>query len=409
MMTVVLALITLGSFAFAQDPWTPDLNLNVVADIDYQGSFAGGEAYVYLGAGHADIENPVIVVEGFDPENSRFAQQLYGLLNQENLIEDLRAEGFDAIILNFDEGADYIQKNAMLLVKLIQLVQDRISQDMDMVVIGASMGGLVSRYALVYMEDQMQDHRVRTFISFDSPQMGANIPLGIQEFIDFWASLQADVAVDGRAVLNSPAARQMLIYHFGQSGAGPDGQRVQLLQDLAELGDFPVDTRNVAIANGSGHTLGLDFAPGTEIVTWNHSKPYLTVTSKVWALPGQPGTNQVFEGGFEPVGGIGSQTSTPTVPAGTPSWDNAPGGLRDTAAELAGPVEVTFQYDPPGILPPIPYTYDLGVVNVNENLHCFIPTVSALYLDTQDPFYMVCVDPDNLLAAPLFEMHYKSL
>jgi hypothetical protein len=36
-----------------------------------------------------------------------------------------------------------------------------------MAIVGASMGGLVGRYALAWMESQALPHDVRTFISFD--------------------------------------------------------------------------------------------------------------------------------------------------------------------------------------------------------------------------------------------------
>ena len=68
------------------------------------------------------------------------------------------------------------------------------------------MGGLCSRYALAYMESHGIPHRVRTWISFDAPQAGADIPLGLQYWIRFFAGQSADAAAFLQ-VLGRPAAR----------------------------------------------------------------------------------------------------------------------------------------------------------------------------------------------------------
>lgn len=46
------------------------------------------------------------------------------------------------------------------------------------------MGGLVARYALRSMEIQNQMHGVDKFISFDSPHLGANVPVGFQKLLE---------------------------------------------------------------------------------------------------------------------------------------------------------------------------------------------------------------------------------
>ena len=66
--------------------------------------------------------NPIVVVEGFDLENVYDWEELYELLNQEGLLEILRGRGFDAVVLNFAEATDHIQRNAYVLVRLIQQI-----------------------------------------------------------------------------------------------------------------------------------------------------------------------------------------------------------------------------------------------------------------------------------------------
>ena len=59
----------------------------------------------------------------FDLDNTMNADELYALLNQENLIETLRADGYDAVVLNFLDATDYLQRNSLLLVELLQQIQ----------------------------------------------------------------------------------------------------------------------------------------------------------------------------------------------------------------------------------------------------------------------------------------------
>ena len=42
--------------------------------------------------------------------------------------------------------------------------------------VGHSMGGLVARYALKTMENKSEKHNVGTYVSYDSPHLGANVP-----------------------------------------------------------------------------------------------------------------------------------------------------------------------------------------------------------------------------------------
>jgi triacylglycerol esterase/lipase EstA (alpha/beta hydrolase family) len=140
------------------------------ADISYKNKYALGEAYVWQSG---SLDKPVVVIEGFDAKEQTGQDELYAILNQRNLLETLRSIGYDFIVLNFDYSKDYIQRNAFLVAKLLHRVNYEKRSNEPLVLIGASMGGLVSRYALTYMERYHMSHDVRTFISFDSPQKGA--------------------------------------------------------------------------------------------------------------------------------------------------------------------------------------------------------------------------------------------
>lgn len=132
------------------------------------------------------------------------------------------------------------------------------------------MGGLISRYALRYMEQNSITPDTRLYISFDSPHLGANVPLGFQHLFNYMGyGPIGDVAMRGivDGMLKSPAAREMLLDHFEghlQSGnvtefdsskllpAGSPNYRTPFQNELNTMG-FPQTVRNIAISNGASN------------------------------------------------------------------------------------------------------------------------------------------------------------
>jgi len=371
--------------AMAQGTPAPHDTIFVTASIPYGGQYGTGQAYVYLADSLAGLSNPVIAVEGFDLDNSWDWDELYNHLNTEDLLETLRGEGYDIIILNFTDATDYVQLNSYVLVELIEQVQSMIFPSRTIAVAGASMGGLCARYALAYMETHGIEHRVRNYISFDAPHTGANIPLGIQYWLVFFSGL-SDAAAELLAMLDRPAARQMLVYHYtdpaGSTGE-PDPLRASMLADFAAVGEFPQYLRKVAIANGSGSMLGQGFEAGDQIIQYEYADLLTTIRGNVWAVP-DAAQQTVFDG-FIRI--IILPTSMMVDVSGTRPYDSAPGGWRESMADM----DATEA----------PY----GDIVALFDHHCFIPTVSALSLDTDDLFYNVAGAPDILSHTP-FDMVY---
>lgn len=363
----------------------------LTAETPYGGGVASGQAYIYKAPGHATLQNPVVVVEGFDLDNLMAWDELYDLLNQENLLEDLRAAGYDAVVLNFSESTDYIQRNAYLLVTLLEAVQAALADPaQDIALIGASMGGLVSRYALLAMEQAGQPHRVRSFISFDSPQRGANIPLGVQYWLDFF-QIESEEAGHLLSRLDTPAARQMLLYHHtsppGASGV-PDPLRGALTSELAGLGDYPVGPRLVAIANGSGAGADQGYPPGAQLIDYEYGSWLVDIVGNVWAVPAG-GSHLIFDGEIDRIWPLNDDAMSVTV-TGTQPWDNAPGGWRASLAEM----DATEA----------PY----GDIVALHPAHCFIPTISALALETSDPFFDIDGQDDLLALTPFAAVYFPT-
>jgi len=366
----------------------PSATWPLTADIPYEGTTASGEAFVYLAEGHAALVDPVVVVEGFDLDDSMGWDVLYALLNQENLLEDLRARGRDIVILNFTSATDPVQRNAYLVVKLLQTVQAAIAPGRTFPLVGASMGGLVGRYALSYLEHAALPHGVSTFVSFDAPQRGADIPLGLQYWLDFFQD-ESEEAAYLLSRLDMPAARQMLLYHHTSppSSVGvSDPQRDALVAELAALGDYPAQPRLVAVANGSGHRENQGFAAGTQIVRWEYTSFLVDITGNIWAVP--DGSSQlIFDGVIDLIWPLPDEAMSVTV-SGTEPWDGAPGGSRASLAEMDAV--------------PAPY----GDIVALYPAHAFIPTVSALGLAVDDPFHDIAGDPDLLSRTPFAAVYY---
>ena len=118
-------------------------------------------------------------------------------------------------VVEMGEGVVIVQGRVLdaLPLELIEQVNAMLTPGADIAVVGASMGGLIGRYSLAYMEQNAIEHNVRTFISFDSPQKSANIPLGIQYWIKLFSieSAEADTMLQALA---RPAPRQMLAYYL---------------------------------------------------------------------------------------------------------------------------------------------------------------------------------------------------
>lgn len=367
----------------------PDDTLTIEAGIPYQGTPGTGQAYVYLADGHTAIVEPVVLIEGFDLDNSMDWDELYELLNREALLEELRARGFDLVVLDFTDATDFIQRNAFVAVELIEQVQAVLAPGRTLALAGASMGGLVGRYALAYMEASGRPHAVRTFISFDGALAGADIPLGLQYWLWFFAD-QSVEAAELLAALDSPAARQLLLYHYtdppGATGES-DPLRAELAADLAAIGDYPSAPRKAAAANGSGMQIDQGFAAGAQLIRWEYESFLVDITGNVWAVP-DGGSQEIFYGLIDIL--LLPEDEVSVVVSGTAALDNAPGGWRGSMAEL----DTTEA----------PYG-DIEALHPN---HCFIPTVSALALETDDYFYDIAGDPDLLGLTPFDAVYFPA-
>lgn len=353
----------------------------VEADLDYKGVSTTGDAYVLLSDQNTKLTRPVVVCEGIDFDDSYTWETLYELFNQQNMLEDLRNDGYDLVVLNFHEPLTYIQSNAFLMMKLMQMVNDTIDYESEISLVGPSMGGMVTRYALAYMEYANLDHNCKLWVSFETPHQGANIPLGLQYALLFFKDLDANVQML-LGVLNMPAPKQMLVYHLTDPPTSPAGHHAlfdTLQSELASLGNYPENLRKVAISNGRGDAVGQPYNAGDQAVMYEYDSFLVDIRGNMWAVQDNA-SGQIFEGLIDYLIGVDEQMDA-TVFSEKP-YDNAPGGMRSTFADM-GAIELPF-----------------GEIQVLHGNHAYIPTISALDIDEQDLFYNLSADPQFMQKTP---------
>jgi hypothetical protein len=382
-------------------------------------------AYYFSNCTSPQLRKPIIILDGFDPGDERKIEDIYGLLNynndNNNFGEEMRQQGYDVIIVNFppiiegyinpfpavqipvyrDGGADYIERNALAVVKLIQLVNQQLVNNGStekLVIVGPSMGGLITRYALAYMEKNGLNHNTRLWVSFDSPHWGANIPIGDQYWLEYYSRVAGKEGAKKsiNKVIGSVAARQMLLHHWTAQSVTPTSNtfRNQFMQNLQSNGitgsnGLPQNLRKIALTNGSGNgnlqtqgsSCGEVLHLQAKIRSWTFIVlPILTgivrhvvSESSVYFTPDYGNICKVFDGWYK-IGRWGNkhnEEKSVQTPYFTRSYDRVPGGTFDTQLQIKKDGEKS--------------TWGGNLIHVQDfsniiNNHSFIPTVSALAL-----------------------------
>jgi pimeloyl-ACP methyl ester carboxylesterase len=276
----------------------------------------GAMMEIEYGCGNHAITKPLIVVEGFNP--AEFYDNPRGLVyrdfflsirnfesrdftNEFPLFTQLQEEGYDIVYIDFDQGAGDLRENAYVVMAVIDWVNEQKANNNSEepnVLLGISMGGVVGRLALLYMEDESPNtHDVSHYISFDSPHLGANVPVGFQFMIEhLYYSETAGIIrvrdfvpelVDAHNVLGYQGTKQLLRYSTVQARQDQSNDNIfnkrswftsqneyltngnalinashsSILSELNTLG-MPEETiENIGIANGNSDGDNQGFAP----------------------------------------------------------------------------------------------------------------------------------------------------
>jgi hypothetical protein len=336
------------------------------------------------GRKHTCITKPVIFVEGIDfgtVENPRgcsrsrcgnlglvdlmFPSDSGTFLYGPDLINQLKKGGYDIIYLDFHDGATDIQDNAMVLMELIQYVNAIKCSQEELVIIGASMGGIVTKYALSYMENLQIEHCVRSFVSFDVPHRGANIPLGLQFFLDENKNLSSEAKDQLEHQLKRPATMQLLSNYYGSKDLKEHDKRTSLLSELEKMGNYPRKTRNTAIINGTLEGITQPFNAGDNMLSLFFYENASNYTVKVFALCGNGTDKRLYESNLTVLGIRIKRVEKYAPKNGCIPYDNAPGGFREGLYD-----EKHFSA--------------INLLSIKNLPQSFIPSISALDIPTQN-------------------------
>jgi hypothetical protein len=184
-----------------------------------------------------------------------------------DLLNKLYDNGYDIIFVDFQSGQNFMENNGFALSKLLKTIKDTLDNNGSpekLVVCGASMGGLVSRFAIRDLELNGADKYktcVGKFISFDAPQMGANINLGMQYLLQNFKALPVDLIRDKYAKLTCPSASQLVLYsclsdpinwYWPVKNTTASQSMERMLFNLhPNVATWPTNCKKISIINGS--------------------------------------------------------------------------------------------------------------------------------------------------------------
>lgn len=300
--------------------------IRISEGVPFTSSYIGADLTIRRMTASA-ITKPLIIVEGFDSGHITDPADEDGDRGIEQFLNDLRpgfagnqlnslltgtSPQYDIIYVDWIKGTASMEDNSRILKQVIEWVNNEKTGTQPNVILGQSMGGVISRYTLAKWEQEdpnfnpanpedTSPHDVRLFIAHDSPMQGANTPLSIQHFTrhvklqyvqtplalatgevllpiafnlaesvsDFINWFGANTSVDpyvsplaNLGIQDTPAARELNYWsletwnHTQTQDYYDDWQ-----SELSSVG-YPLASRNVAISNGNECAEDHGFNPG---------------------------------------------------------------------------------------------------------------------------------------------------
>lgn len=192
------------------------------------------------------FDKPILITQGFDVRYGTKAQfnfDEFTLMldrvfenddmtkearDETSLLKTLYAEGYDIALLRWKNPTIDIEINAKVTLQALRWLQKHTikGEGTEPVIIGPSMGGLVTRNALQLAgANRANDIRARLLIAFDSPNLGAEIPMSIQALASYLRD-QSDDIYGLFTNLTSIAARQMLLSSVVEQETGTVFQEI---------------------------------------------------------------------------------------------------------------------------------------------------------------------------------------
>lgn len=304
---------------------------------------------------------------------------------------------------NFAQAKSYVLQDAIRSLNAWRGVEG--SDDGNMIYIGMSLAGVVGRHALSSLENAGYDHKVRTMFTWDSPHLGANVPIAIQQMpkelikgtreaahdlvshlFSWWPGYReaaaelnefADYAegfLEGMIV--NPASQQLIIKHVYESELGMHPYGVELQRELKELG-LPQNSHNVAVVAGGVYANPADHGRKPKFFDFDGTmNGSFTASFDVWRDDAEPHlqgvliTDSIWVAPYYI--DISSEDSMDTVPCST---IDLPGEFSDFVfGQLAGE---GFTLNSQGN-----YQDNVEGYEVYDSQSCFVPTLSSMGIDS---------------------------
>ncbi len=161
------------------------------------------------GEGEQRYDKPIVIVAPY----ALFLTEEVSYSSDEEFLRDVLVESFnggktsadiisdygdhDIFLFSYttDNGFfDYIQRNSLALLKGLTWINkiNGYSPSNSIAIMGSSLGGLVSKYALAYANSNDIAVNVRTWVTLDSPLRGANLPMSYQYLPKFLLNMLHD-------------------------------------------------------------------------------------------------------------------------------------------------------------------------------------------------------------------------
>lgn len=346
----------------------PDLTLKLTGKLPTGGNGGGGNggrgltgsAWVFLAPGRRSVQHPLLMAEGFP--GGYACDYLHDVMNQHGTLDALRVAGYDVVLLGFDQGAGRIQDNASVYVDAVQQLQALTPQ--PLVAAGMSMGGLVARYALAWMEQHGLPHRTRLFFTFDTPHQGAYTAVAAQFFARACAGVLGGAA-QLEALLQTVANQQFVKLWLERDVGGAwtcaeSPLRAQFLQDLAAVGGWPMQPFKLGLACGNGDGRRA-MPPGVTLLDWQ-APPWAAVSL---ATLGEDCDSTVGQADGLALVAEGRRPLPACRVSADTAWEGVPGSTNPYI----------------GVAAALSQSVGIGELRVPLPLTGSIPTVSALDLD----------------------------
>lgn len=259
------------------------------------GVHSGATVTIRYGGNHTQLIKPFIVVEGYDkhyiaPHVSPADYDIRLFLTEIETKGSFRFRNaldsigeYDLVFINFNNGTDDLLRNAVIFEQVLNEVEQRkvinpqTGRREDNVVMGMSMGGLISRYKLAEMTKAGRPTHTRLLVLQDSPQRGANVPLGIQAAIRqanisfgfFTAADLIPTLSEAILLLDEPATRQLLVHRATNASGGFEANTFinGAYRNMIDFGTSgPQPTYSVVAASQGSQCARSLFAPYSELV-----------------------------------------------------------------------------------------------------------------------------------------------